>query len=187
MSLHQPVFPSSLFPNTPGDPLPPREPFYWQVPHLPEMDLPGALPELEGLAAFGQDPSAEVETPTEEDRTITPPPTETSRYTDDQLVTFGIVGLSIAVSAYHGYKANDGSLPAGIGWGLLGLFFPVITPIFAMTQGFGQPSEGTLIRRMAMRQGVAGLGDQPFPPYDPSKRIVFSPFPRSGYKGSSFQ
>lgn len=189
MSLHQPVFPSALFPNTPGDPLPEREPFYWQVPHLPEMDLPGPLPELEGfaslemLAAFGQDPSAEVEP------TTPPPPVAPSggRYSDQEMLTMGIIGLSVAASAYHGYKSSDGSLSAGIGWGLLGLFFPVVTPLFALTQGFGKPSDSTLIRRMAANQGLADLGDQPFPPHDPSKRIFYNPVPRSGYKGSSFQ
>lgn len=192
MSLHQPVFPSALFPNTPGDPLPPREPFYWQVPHLPEMDLPGPVPELEGfaslemLAAFGQDPSAEVDTDPAPAPAPAPAPTVKQMRAEDY-AGYAIIGLSVAVSAYHGYKSNDESATAALGWGLLGLFFPIVTPIFALTQGFAKPSEGTLIRRMAANQGLADLDDQPFPPYDPSKRIVYNPIPRSGYKGSSFQ
>lgn len=184
MTLHQPVFPSALYPNTPGDPIPETEPFYWQVPHLPGMDLPGALPELEGLAAFGQDPSAETdETPA----APLPPARDEGSSAGvmlNKFAPYAIVGLSTFASAYHGYKSSDRSVTAAVGWGLLGFFFPIVTPIFALTQGFAQPSETTLIRRMAFKQGV---GDQPFPPYDPSKRILYNPIPRSGYKGSSFQ
>lgn len=46
--------------------------------------------------------------------------------------------VSMAVSAYHGYKRND-SIGWALAWGLLGSLFPVITPVIAVAQGFGKP------------------------------------------------
>jgi len=46
---------------------------------------------------------------------------------------------SIGLSAYHGYKRNNGSLGWGIGWGLLGAAFPIITPAIAFAEGFAKP------------------------------------------------
>lgn len=45
--------------------------------------------------------------------------------------------VSMAASAYHGYKRND-SVGWAIGWGLLGALFPIITPTIAVAQGFGK-------------------------------------------------
>lgn len=44
---------------------------------------------------------------------------------------------SVGVSAYHGYKRNNGSIGWGIGWGILGGLFPIITPAIAVAQGLG--------------------------------------------------
>ena len=49
-----------------------------------------------------------------------------------------LAAASIGVSAYHGYKRNNGSIGWGIGWGLLGGMFPVITPSIAFAQGLGK-------------------------------------------------
>lgn len=45
---------------------------------------------------------------------------------------------SFAASFYHGLKRND-SLAWGLGWGLLGTMFPVVTPLYALHQGFAKP------------------------------------------------
>lgn len=45
---------------------------------------------------------------------------------------------SVTASAFHGYRRSGGSAGAAIGWGLLGLVFPLITPAVALAQGFGQ-------------------------------------------------
>jgi hypothetical protein len=48
--------------------------------------------------------------------------------------------VSGAVCFYHGYKRND-SFGWALGWGLLGMMFPIITPIVAVAQkpGFAKP------------------------------------------------
>lgn len=45
---------------------------------------------------------------------------------------------SVGVSAYHGYKRNNGSIGWAIGWAMLGGLFPVITPAIALAQGLGK-------------------------------------------------
>jgi len=52
-----------------------------------------------------------------------------------------IAMVSSGLSAYHGYKRNNGSLGWGIGWGVLGGLFPIITPSIAAAQGFGKPAK----------------------------------------------
>ncbi|KKN61344.1 hypothetical protein LCGC14_0522760 [marine sediment metagenome] len=42
-----------------------------------------------------------------------------------------------AVSAYHGYKRNN-SVGWALVWFALGSFFPVITPVIAVAQGYGK-------------------------------------------------
>lgn len=49
--------------------------------------------------------------------------------------------LSTALSAYHGYKRNE-SVGWAVVWGLLGGIFPVITPVIAYAQGFGERKVG---------------------------------------------
>lgn len=45
--------------------------------------------------------------------------------------------VSMAASAYHGYKRNQ-SVGWALAWGLMGALFPVITPVIAVAQGFGK-------------------------------------------------
>lgn len=45
--------------------------------------------------------------------------------------------VSMAASAYHGYRRND-SVGWALWWGLMGAMFPVITPTIAVAQGFGR-------------------------------------------------
>lgn len=44
---------------------------------------------------------------------------------------------SAALSGYHGYKRNN-SVGWAIGWFVLGSFFPVVTPVIAVAQGYGK-------------------------------------------------
>lgn len=45
--------------------------------------------------------------------------------------------LSMAASAYHGYKRNQ-SVGWAIWWAIMGTVFPVLTPAIAVAQGFGR-------------------------------------------------
>lgn len=49
--------------------------------------------------------------------------------------------VSMAASAYHGYK-RDQSIGWALVWGALGALFPVITPTIAIAQGFGKRAPG---------------------------------------------
>lgn len=55
------------------------------------------------------------------------------------ILVYGVLFASASASAYHGYKRSRGSTGAAVGWGLLGLIFPIITPAVALAQGFGDP------------------------------------------------
>jgi len=49
-----------------------------------------------------------------------------------------VIGLAGAAAAtYHGYKRNQ-SVGWAVGWGVLGGFFPIITNVIAVAQGFGK-------------------------------------------------
>lgn len=50
-----------------------------------------------------------------------------------------LAAASAGVSAYHGYKRNNGSVGWAIVWGFLGGAFPVITPSIALAEGFAEP------------------------------------------------
>jgi hypothetical protein len=53
-------------------------------------------------------------------------------------IWWGILGtVSMAASAYHGYRRNR-SIGWALAWGLAGAVFPVITPTIAVAQGFGK-------------------------------------------------
>lgn len=45
--------------------------------------------------------------------------------------------LSMAASAFHGYRRN-GSIGWAIWWGFMGATFPVITPVIAVAQGYSK-------------------------------------------------
>jgi len=55
---------------------------------------------------------------------------------------YGVLATaSMAACAYHGYKRNN-SIGWALGWGFLGVLFPVITPVIAVAQGFAKPKAG---------------------------------------------
>ncbi len=56
-------------------------------------------------------------------------------------VIFGLWMTSGALSAYHGFKRNHDSIGWGLGWGLLGLTFPILTPLLAVAEGYALPLE----------------------------------------------
>lgn len=57
--------------------------------------------------------------------------------------TWGVLSLlSAAVSGYHAYKRYGGEAGWTIGWTLGGAAFPIITPIVALIQGYGEPRRG---------------------------------------------
>jgi hypothetical protein len=55
---------------------------------------------------------------------------------------------SIGLSAYHGFKRNGDSAGYGILWGLVGGALPVVTPLVAVAQGFGKPSDDVRLGRL---------------------------------------
>jgi hypothetical protein len=67
-------------------------------------------------------------------------------------VWLGVASLSSGASAYHGYKRSRGSVGSAVGWGLLGFFFPIITPAVALAQGFGKPKVSSNRRRRTSRR-----------------------------------
>jgi len=46
---------------------------------------------------------------------------------------------SALVSGYHGYRRHHNSTGAAVGWAVLGLFFPIITPVVALAEGYADP------------------------------------------------
>ncbi len=62
-------------------------------------------------------------------------PPEPSDYTLPGMV----VAVSVALSAYHGVKRNNGSFGYGFLWGLGGAVFPIVTPVIAFAQGYARP------------------------------------------------
>jgi hypothetical protein len=46
--------------------------------------------------------------------------------------------VSMGACFYHGLKRND-SVGWGLGWAFLGGLFPVVTPLFALYEGFAVP------------------------------------------------
>lgn len=46
---------------------------------------------------------------------------------------------SVVASAYHGYKRNLNSPGWALGWGASGFLFPLVTPVVAIIQGYGEP------------------------------------------------
>jgi len=49
--------------------------------------------------------------------------------------------ISVALCAYHGYRRNQ-SIGWAIGWMFAGAALPVIAPVIALAQGFGQRKPG---------------------------------------------
>lgn len=58
-------------------------------------------------------------------------------------IAYGLIGTaSMAASAYHGYKRND-SIGWALVWGVAGSVFPIITPVIAVAQGFGEKAKSS--------------------------------------------
>lgn len=64
----------------------------------------------------------------------------------------GLGMLSSAVSAYHGFKRNKGSIGWTIAWALLGGMFPIIVPVVAFAQGYAKPAVTPNRRRRTSRR-----------------------------------
>lgn len=98
-----------------------------------------------GIAHLGQaadDPAAIMEQQRQMNRD------RARRFGVGSMVVYStILFASASASAYHGYKRNRGSTGAAVGWGLLGLIFPIITPAVALAQGFGDPKVSRNRRR----------------------------------------
>lgn len=59
-----------------------------------------------------------------------------------KLTVLGVfAAASAGVSAYHGYKRNNNSAGWAAWWGLMGFLFPVVTPVVAITEGYGKPGK----------------------------------------------
>ena len=43
----------------------------------------------------------------------------------------------MALCVFHGYRRNN-SIGWALAWGLAGIALPVVTPVIAVAQGFGQ-------------------------------------------------
>lgn len=72
-----------------------------------------------------------------EDR-LFPPSGADAGYKTWGVIVGGLALVSAGASAYHGYKRNGGSIGWGLGWGALGLLFPILTPSVALAQGYGK-------------------------------------------------
>lgn len=71
-------------------------------------------------------------------------PSEIRRNPDGSYTAFGVVWASLqAASVFaclvHGYRRNNGSVGWALGWAFLAGLFPVVTPAFAVAQGYGVP------------------------------------------------
>lgn len=65
-----------------------------------------------------------------------------SKITANKNTIFGVLALlSAAASGYHGYRRNQSIGWAAV-WFALGSIFPVVTPVIALAQGFGQKKAG---------------------------------------------
>lgn len=54
-------------------------------------------------------------------------------------VAWGVAStVSAAACVYHGYKRNN-SVGWALVWGFFGAIAPVITPVIAIAEGFGEP------------------------------------------------
>ena len=62
-----------------------------------------------------------------------------SRFSVNKNQLYGWLAIvSAAASAFHGYRRNR-SVGWAIAWFVMGGIFPVVTPVIALAQGYGQP------------------------------------------------
>lgn len=65
---------------------------------------------------------------------------QASQYARDALLgVLMLSSVSAAISAYHGYKRNEGNAGYALAWGFAGFVFPVIVPVVAVVQGYAEP------------------------------------------------
>ena len=93
----------------------------------------GPVPSLAGVSESAEGTLGETNV------TVEPPSTGMSA----GAIAYGLIGTaSMAASAYHGYKRND-SIGWALVWGLAGSVFPIITPVIAVAQGFGEKAKSS--------------------------------------------
>lgn len=63
-----------------------------------------------------------------------------------------LIAVSVAASAYHGFRRSGGDYGTAAGWGLFGLIAPVITPAVALIQGYAKPKVRSNRRRNRSRR-----------------------------------
>jgi hypothetical protein len=66
-------------------------------------------------------------------------------------VWWSLSTLSGLISAYHGYRRNNGNLGWTLAWFVGGSAFPVIVPVIAFTQGYAKPAMRANKRRRRSR------------------------------------
>lgn len=85
------------------------------------------------LKGFGQTPSDS--TPSQPDQSLQ---SLQAYWTSPTWVVIRTV--SMAASAYHGYRRNQ-SIGWALWWGLMGSVFPILVPTIAIAEGFGKPKK----------------------------------------------
>jgi hypothetical protein len=96
-----------------------------------------------GMAALGQ--AADSLSPTS-------PLTITVRPTGALIgAWWSLSTVSGLLSAYHGYKRNNGNLGWALAWFIMGSALPVVVPVIAFTQGYAKPEMTRNRRRMRRR------------------------------------
>jgi hypothetical protein len=64
---------------------------------------------------------------------------------------YALSAVSMAVSAYHGYK-RDKSVGWAVVWGILGGMAPVLVPVIALAEGYAKPATPNRKRRRLRRR-----------------------------------
>jgi hypothetical protein len=59
--------------------------------------------------------------------------------------TYVLSTVGMGMAAFHGYRRNN-SVGWALAWGFLGLWFPVITNVIAVAEGYAKPIGGTRLR-----------------------------------------
>jgi hypothetical protein len=59
--------------------------------------------------------------------------------------------VSGLLSAYHGFKRNNGNIGWALAWFLMGSALPIVVPVIAFTQGYAKPETTRNSRRRNRR------------------------------------
>lgn len=86
-------------------------------------------------------PSAAAIAPSGQTALNTPPPAPPINWADyrPSPVMSVVIAASVAASAIHGYRRNEGSVGYALLWAGMGFLFPIIVPAVAIAEGFGEP------------------------------------------------